>query len=573
MNDKSPSENESSAIPQRQSRGKLAARFRRMNILLFTAAFCVMAALMAVLLNGVVERVSSEYAGQYALSSSEALSSHISWEIDTMKRIANSRAVAEWLADEYDSDKMERALRDMTAYVNELYSFNLYIVFESSLNQYTIERNYEAGDAQLVDVAVLSESEPDDFWYFDVMTSDSEYSLDIAMDKLINRKRVWLNYPVVSDGKTLGVLSTGMEFSHVVGELFSQYERGNIRGLIVDEYGIIHMDSYLMQDRDFLFGDFAARIDEVFTHAGVLAAIESSLAVSDSQQNYLSGRTVIRVPSGPYSHVTAAQIRSTTWSVLILTGGTSILDTPYFIPIMVAALVLLLIVALITSAANYRLIFLPLGKLNRSLATLRESVEGQVSGTERDDELGELSRTIQDLFSKANIDALTGIYNRRFMENNLEHVFGILARENGSLSVLMIDIDFFKKYNDTYGHDQGDVCLRSVAQAISISITRASDFVARYGGEEFIAILPNTDANGAIILAEKLLESVRALGIPHSGNPVTPYVTVSIGVTSGAVVYGSTWEEFVKRADDALYSSKQNGRNQYTFSELNREVC
>lgn len=129
----------------------------------------------------------------------------------------------------------------------------------------------------------------------------------------------------------------------------------------------------------------------------------------------------------------------------------------------------------------------------------------------------------------------------------------------------MLDIDHFKKYNDSFGHDQGDVCLTSVAAALSGSITRAGDFAARYGGEEFIAVLPNTDESGARLIAEKLLESVRILDIPHPANTAAPCVTVSIGVTTGNVNHTQSWEEYVKRADDALYMSKRNGRNRYTF--------
>ena len=97
---------------------------------------------------------------------------------------------------------------------------------------------------------------------------------------------------------------------------------------------------------------------------------------------------------------------------------------------------------------------------------------------------------------------------------------------------------------------------------------RVNDFAARYGGEEFVAVLPNTDESGAHIVAEKLLERVRDLGIPHSGSTTAPYVTVSIGVTTGMVEYGRSWREYIKRADEALYASKQNGRNQITFLEM-----
>jgi len=539
-----------------------------MNVLIFVVAFCIMAAVMTVLLPTVIARISSESAEQYALSSAEALSLHISREIDVISRVANSNAVKEWMADEHDEDKMQRALYEMASLIGELYSFNMYVVFADSLNEYRVGRNYETGGASFIDVAILDERVLDDSWYFDCVEADRDYLLDVGIDHVMQRKRVWLDYKVVKDGIPLGVISSGLEFSHMTGEIFSQYESSNMRGLVIDEYGYIHMDSYLMHNNEFLFNDYAISVDEVFSNPVILSAIDTHLDSIEGYIEEMGTSMVVELMSGPYRIMTITQIRSTSWSIVILSGGTSLLDTSNFLPILVTVLVLLCVVAIVTSAANYRLVFLPLGKLGRSLGSLRESPDGRVSGVERDDELGELSRTIQDLFTKANIDALTGIYNRRFMENNLEHIMGMLSRTQGILSVLMLDIDYFKKFNDTYGHERGDVCLKAVAQEMPKSVMRASDFVARYGGEEFIAILPNTDETGARMVAENLLENVRALKIPHSGSTVAPFVTVSVGVTTGEVAYGVMWEEFVRRADDALYESKQNGRNQYTFKEM-----
>ena len=169
----------------------------------------------------------------------------------------------------------------------------------------------------------------------------------------------------------------------------------------------------------------------------------------------------------------------------------------------------------------------------------------------------------------AQIDALTGIHNRRYMEDGLESIVELLSRSsNGILSVLLVDIDYFKMYNDTYGHQQGDVCLKNVAKALEEAISRTNDFVARYGGEEFIAVLPNTSELGARLIAEKFLENVRALNIPHISSSAAECVTVSIGVTTGRVMYTQNWEDYLKRADKALYLSKQNGRNQYTYLDF-----
>jgi len=173
-----------------------------------------------------------------------------------------------------------------------------------------------------------------------------------------------------------------------------------------------------------------------------------------------------------------------------------------------------------------------------------------------------------DALGKVHYDALTGIYNRRFLEENLSSIVSSLSHYNGTLSVMMVDVDYFKKYNDTYGHNMGDTCLKCVADALLECLDRAGDFAARYGGEEFVVILPNTDENGAKIVAQKLLDKVRACNIPHSKSETASCVTVSIGVVTGRVFYPQKAEDFLKQADEMLYISKQEGRNRYTFSSF-----
>ena len=207
------------------------------------------------------------------------------------------------------------------------------------------------------------------------------------------------------------------------------------------------------------------------------------------------------------------------------------------------------------------------GKL---LKKLRRSA--QLAGSPTND----LHESNLDLTDKVQYDALTGIYNRRYMEDNLERVIkNIVWTGGGLLSVLMVDIDFFKKYNDTYGHNEGDACLKSIAKVIAASVMRPNDFVARYGGEEFVVVLPNTDGNGARAIAERILENVRACGIPHINNEAADCVTVSAGVTTAYVELVHDSSDYIKRADEALYMSKGNGRNQYTyldFKETKHEI-
>jgi len=180
----------------------------------------------------------------------------------------------------------------------------------------------------------------------------------------------------------------------------------------------------------------------------------------------------------------------------------------------------------------------------------------------------ELGASKNDLLDKVNIDALTGIYNRRFMEDNLKRIVKSISRAKGVLSVLMLDVDFFKRYNDTYGHGEGDTCLIAVAETIKESLARPDDFVARYGGEEFVAVLPNTDEMGARFVAGKIVENIKAKNIPHKNNDAADCVTISIGVVSGNVTHTQSGDDYVKLADKALYMSKENGRNRYTYIHL-----
>ena len=184
---------------------------------------------------------------------------------------------------------------------------------------------------------------------------------------------------------------------------------------------------------------------------------------------------------------------------------------------------------------------------------------------------GNLYESNLELTNKALYDALTDTYNRYFIKEQLERTIKSLSRSGGVLSLMMLDVDYFKKYNDRYGHYMGDACLKAIAEILSGCITREDDFIARYGGEEFIAVLPNTDERGACVMASTMLERIIERGITHEKSFVSNCVTISIGITSAKVKHTHKSENYIKRADEALYMSKKNGRNRYTFMAFEEE--
>jgi diguanylate cyclase (GGDEF)-like protein len=173
--------------------------------------------------------------------------------------------------------------------------------------------------------------------------------------------------------------------------------------------------------------------------------------------------------------------------------------------------------------------------------------------------LAEMNRELERLSST---DSLTGLANRRSFNEFLSREWLREQREQQPFSVIMVDIDHFKKYNDHYGHLEGDVCLQKVAWALQSALCRPGDLLARYGGEEFVAILPHTELQGAVELAESLHQRIHDLELEHETSPVSPNVTVSAGIASVVPNQSISPSQVVAMADKALYEAKQAGRNQ-----------
>lgn len=176
----------------------------------------------------------------------------------------------------------------------------------------------------------------------------------------------------------------------------------------------------------------------------------------------------------------------------------------------------------------------------------------------------ELHSANQVLESQATVDGMTGCINRRGMEARLNHLYHLLKQQNPDaperVCLLLFDIDFFKQYNDTYGHPAGDECLKKVSAVPLAMVQAEKDFVARYGGEEFVIVLTDSSFNDALVFAERMRNRVEQLGLPHSGSRVNQVVTISIGVSSsdGGAENGGA---LLKQADEALYQAKGAGRN------------
>jgi diguanylate cyclase (GGDEF)-like protein/PAS domain S-box-containing protein len=176
--------------------------------------------------------------------------------------------------------------------------------------------------------------------------------------------------------------------------------------------------------------------------------------------------------------------------------------------------------------------------------------------------LDEANKKLEEL---VRIDPLSNIANRRAFDERIALELGISRREGKPLSLLMIDIDYFKEYNDIYGHEKGDIIIQRVANQLKL-LFREIDFVARYGGDEFIVLLHSTNVNNATLIAEKICHTIASLNIAHKVSRFNQTLTVSIGISSTEFEA----DNLLKRADEALYTAKENGRNQYHIYANNK---
>jgi len=222
-------------------------------------------------------------------------------------------------------------------------------------------------------------------------------------------------------------------------------------------------------------------------------------------------------------------------------------------------LVVYMIVAGLLTTMHYRHFVLGVIYQQRNLQ-LKQRIERS------NDDLQQANEKLEALSAT---DPLTGLANRRHFNHFLEQEMQQTRREHHPLSIIMIDIDYFKPYNDNYGHLAGDEALIKVARALSSSLTRPMDLAARYGGEEFVLVLPNTDLEGAIKIAERVQESIQALHLRHEYTQLPSKVmTISMGISEMKLQTDGAAESFIHRADMALYVAKEAGRNNYSTDTL-----
>jgi len=472
------------------------------------------------------------------------LEASINSEIAIALRMADSPLI-QWYFLYPDDKNMEQiALGEIDGYRRAFTGKNVFWISDT-------DKKYYFNDEY---VYTLDPSDESSWWYDSIMNSLSPYSLNVNFDVGLKRTMVWVNAPVLNnDQKPVGIVGTGINVSDFINAI--HYNNSETE----DELFFFNAAGDIIKAKDIDLVEKKANIADVL---GVIGdeILDRAKGIETGEIGYFKAkdkRQIIAITSIPISAIPALN-----WYITALRPVTAIGFLKTGMTVLFGIMIAVILFAFIFFNIFIAVMLEPLNKMVKTInQTFTDLDFKQQEGEQYRDEVG----TLGDFLHLTIIDQLTGIYNRRYLDGSLKKIIKLLSRTGASLSVLMIDIDYFKKYNDAYGHDAGDDCLRTVADALSQCVIREEDFVARYGGEEFTVVLPNTDENGAKMVAERMLEKVRECSILHEKSDVAGYITISIGGATNLVNHLQHGKDYIKLADEGLYESKENGRNRYTF--------
>lgn len=371
---------------------RIETNFRIINLIWFTLIGILLFAVMTMMVRRITNTVSMDYASLYSARAIGTLNTHLNREIGLVEKAVQSKAVVDWFADEENPEKRQLAYTEMMSSIDMLYSSNLYFGIAESLNEFSIESDYTYDEFQPYDV--LDPNRYTDQWYFECVSSENAYVFNVDIDKLLQRKLVWLNHKVVDENdEVIGVFCSGLQFDQVIEELFDSYDARNIRGLVIDEHGIVQMDSAITQTDDRLIFDNDRHITEYYDDPVFQSSISEHLTGIDGFFTSVPTPEVVELSnnSDDYNYASIAPIEATNWSVVTFYNSSSLFEIQQLMPLFLLLVIFVLVFFIGTSVVTHQLIFQPMRKLIYSL-----SVEGgEIYGHCRNDEIGDLSRTIQ----------------------------------------------------------------------------------------------------------------------------------------------------------------------------------
>ena len=373
----------------------IESRFRNLNIVFFIVMAIILILVINSIFDNITETSSKDYARFYSTEAVNILNVYLNRETALATKVARSNPLIVWFADEMNMAKKATAYKEMISYADMLFNANLYFVINASLNEYSIDK--DASFKKFVPFDVIRPDVEYDQWYYRCITSKNDYTLNIDIDKVTNQRRLWINHKVLHDGKLLGVFCSSLLFDAVIDEMFQQYDINNVRGIVINEMGIIQMDSTLMGEGDLQLYEEGLRIQDVNDDPVLLSYIDEYLAKIEGYFTSQDKPILFELKKGDYSFVSVAPIANTSWTVVTFFNPDSLFSVAKLRPLLFVMLAVLIAYSFFIRLLSRNLIFVPFQKLIGSLDQNGINKNGSVYGYDLKNEFGEVARTIQNV--------------------------------------------------------------------------------------------------------------------------------------------------------------------------------
>ena len=373
----------------------IESQFRNSNIIFFIVVTIILILVVNSIFGNITKTSSKDYARFYSTEAVNILNIYLNRETALVTKVARSNALVVWFADERNMGKKATAHKEMNSYADMLFNANLYFVINKSLNEYSIDKGTSIN--KFVPFDIIRPDVEYDQWYYRCINSKNDYTLNIDVDKVTHQRRLWINHKVLYEGELLGVFCSSLPFDAVIDEMFSQYDINSVRGVVIDEAGIIQMDSTLMEDDELELYEKGLRIQNVNDDPVLLSYIDEYLSQIGSYFTSQDKPVIFELKKGEHSFASVAPIANTSWTVVTFFNSRSLFNVEKLQPLLFTMLAALIVYTIIITLLSRNLIFIPFQKLIGSLNQNGINKNGGIYGYDLQNEFGEVSRTIQNV--------------------------------------------------------------------------------------------------------------------------------------------------------------------------------
>jgi signal transduction histidine kinase/CheY-like chemotaxis protein len=379
------------ALPNKPyQKSRIVARVRNTNTLLLIMVLVSITIMAVIMVRGIAGDASRNLARFYSIEAVEKFNSYISRNLTLVQKAARSKALSDWLADEPNQAKKITAYNEMLDTAGMQQSPLLYIGIQESLNEYAVQDGRRFEDFAPFDW--LDPSKPGNEWYYNCVNSPNEYTLNISVDKFSHTRLLWINHKVMNDGNIAGVFCVGLPFENVIHALFARYDTKNVKGYVIDRDGVVQMDSTL----SVISEEDHKNIPEADSNPALASAIEAYLKNIKGYFKSDEALHVIKLAKGPYQYAAIEPITDSDWSVVTFFNNKSLFSIWRLLPLLIFMMSAFVLYSLIENISIRRIVIEPLDRLTRSISRIGGE-QGVIFGHDRDDELGGLARTIQEM--------------------------------------------------------------------------------------------------------------------------------------------------------------------------------